>query len=81
MTSCTDAMFALPEPRFMPCAECGASVARAAGEQHRCDEARRLEYELMQHRSGLQAFEDDFTRYLQTPQGRFAAWDAERRRT
>jgi hypothetical protein len=75
-----DTMFGFPEPRFMPCADCGASVARDATDFHACDEERRLDFVVIQHRDELAAFDDELARYLDSPQGRFAAWDAERGR-
>jgi hypothetical protein len=75
-----DTMFGFPEPRFMPCAACGASVARDATEFHACDDERRLDYLVLQHRAEVAAFDVQLSRYLDSPQGRFAAWDAERAR-
>jgi hypothetical protein len=73
-------MFGFPEPRFMPCLECGASVARAERARHSCEEERRLDYLVLQHRAEVEALDGELAAYLDTPQGRFAAWDAERRR-
>ena len=69
-----------PEPRFLPCRDCGASVGRSEKGAHTCEEQRRLDYVLVQHRGEIDAFDDELGRYLDSPQGRFAAWDAERRR-
>ncbi len=64
----------------MPCTECGASVARGERDAHVCDAERRLEFELFQLRAVIAAFDDELAAYLDSPQGRFEAWDAERRR-
>jgi len=70
----------LPEPQHMPCNDCGASVARKGREEHTCDAERRLDYLLFQHRDEVEAFDGELARYLESPQGRFAAWDATRGR-
>ncbi len=64
----------------MPCTECGASVARGERDAHVCDAERRLEFELFQLRGAIAAFDAELAAYLDSPQGRFEAWDAERRR-
>jgi hypothetical protein len=72
--------FALPEPQFMPCPDCGASLSRAERPEHVCERERLLDYRLVGLRSELESFEDEFGSYLETPQGRFGAWYAARRR-
>jgi hypothetical protein len=67
----------LPEPKHMPCHDCGASLARETRAEHTCDAERRLDYVLFQHRHEVEAFDGELSRYLESPQGRFAAWDAE----
>jgi hypothetical protein len=74
-------MLRLPEPAFMPCSECGASVARAERDQHVCDRDRWLDYQLLLQQQAIERLESDFRAYLESPEGRFQAWDAERRRT
>jgi len=56
----------------MPCAHCGASVARGTG-AHVCEDDRRLEYEVFQ-------FDGELRRWLVTPEGRFEQYYAERTR-
>jgi hypothetical protein len=73
-------MLNLPQPSFMPCTTCGASVAREERGTHECDEERRLDYQVHQLREEIEAFGSSFAAFLETPQGRFAAWDAEQRR-
>jgi hypothetical protein len=65
-------MLSLPEPAFMPCSECGASVARG-DDGHACDEERRLEYDVFRFDGALGA-------WLATPQGRFEQYYAARAR-
>jgi hypothetical protein len=73
------AMF-LSEPHYMPCNDCGASVARTDRDEHTCDVERRLDYELFQLREEVDAFDEKFGVYLESPVGRFAAWYAARTR-
>jgi hypothetical protein len=54
----------LPEPAFMPCEECGASVKRAEREEHECDRERWLDYQLFLQRGAIDRFEADFGDYL-----------------
>ena len=69
------------EHEFMPCEDCGASLARAERERHVCEEKRRLEYELFRlSRSAIAVFEEELAGYLATPEGRFQVWYAERQR-
>ena len=70
----------LPQPRFMPCPDCGESVAADARVEHRCDDERWLTYQLFQLREELASFEDQLAAYLESARGRFELWDAERRR-
>jgi hypothetical protein len=65
----------------MPCPECGASVPVAADASgHVCEEARRLEFQLVELQPGIDRCEDDLATWLETPAGRFARWLAERER-
>ena len=73
--------FSLPPPAYMPCPDCGASVARAERDSHVCDEGRRLEYELFQLREETAAFGAALAAWLESPQGRFERFYAERQRT
>jgi hypothetical protein len=73
-------MFAFPQPHYMPCLECGASVARNETEFHVCDSERKLDFAVFQLRGELRQFAEGFTAYLATPHGRFEAWYAAHRR-
>ena len=70
----------LPQPRFMPCASCGESVAVTDLVLHRCDAERWEAYQVFQLRDEVEALEPQFAQYLESPRGRFEAWYAERRR-
>jgi hypothetical protein len=65
----------------MPCSTCGASVAHAERATHACDPERLLDYDLFQLRDEIESLESSLGAWLETPQGRFARWDAERRRS
>lgn len=69
-----------PQSRFMPCAECGASVDRTAASDHSCEPERLLDYRLFQLRDEIAAFDAQLGAWLESARGRFAAWLAERDR-
>jgi hypothetical protein len=73
-------MFAFPQPHYMPCAECGASVGRADAELHVCDPQRRAEYRFFQCRAELEQFDAQLVAFLASPRGRFEVWYAAQRR-
>ena len=66
--------------QYMPCAECGASVHVSERQRHRCDPERRLEYRIFQMRDEMASFDAGLGAYLESPQGRFAQWLAQRER-
>jgi hypothetical protein len=66
--------------RYMPCAECGASVERATLETHVCDAERLLDFRLVQLREEIAAFDAQLAAWLDSARGRFATWLAERER-
>ena len=68
------------ESTYMPCDECGASLARDEREGHACERERWLDYQVTQRRAELEGFELELGYYLQSPQGRFELWYAERER-
>ena len=70
----------LSEPQHMPCNDCGASVARAEREAHRCDAERRLDYEVFKLCGDVAALDEEFGIYLESRAGRFAEWYAARTR-
>jgi len=68
------------EHEYMPCVECGQSLARTERETHVCDERRRLDYEVFQLREAIERFDVDLGAYLTSPRGRFEKYYAERDR-
>jgi hypothetical protein len=70
----------IPQPAYMPCEECGVSLAPSARDSHVCSETRRLDFQMTQLRPEIEAFDERLTVYLESPQGRFEAWYAERAR-
>ena len=70
----------LPEPRFLPCPECGESLAAEQRDRHVCEEERWATYQLFQLREEVNALERQVAAYLDSPRGRFELWDAARRR-
>jgi endogenous inhibitor of DNA gyrase (YacG/DUF329 family) len=69
-----------PQPAFMPCPECGASVARGEQDDHVCERERWLDYQLFVRRAEVARFENDLAAYFDSPEGRFKVREAERRR-
>ena len=70
----------LPQPRHLPCPECGESVAAEARERHVCEQGRWATYQLFQLRDEVAELEGQLAIYLDSRQGRFELWDAARRR-
>ena len=68
------------QSKYAPCDECGASLAREERESHACERERWLDYQVIQRRGELEGFELELGYYLQSPQGRFELWYAERER-
>jgi hypothetical protein len=66
--------------RFIPCEECGVSVAKSDYAAHVCEPERRVRYQMIQHRHEIASVEDEIRRYFESPNGRFEAWYAERKR-
>ena len=62
---------------FMPCPECGASVAVATETEHTCNPDRRLDFELFQLRGEISGLGAQIEEYLSSARGRFEQWYAE----
>jgi hypothetical protein len=75
-----DAMLAFPQPQYMPCGECGASVARAESDLHHCEPERRVDFLFLQLRGEREQFDKQLTTYLESPRGLFEVWYAARHR-
>lgn len=63
----------------MPCERCGASVERNDA-AHTCDAERQLQFALFPFRAEIDTFDERLGRWLETAQGRFARYYAERTR-
>jgi hypothetical protein len=66
--------------KYVPCPECGASLADEDPDEHICDGQRRLDFQMFRMRGHIARFEDDLAAFLETPEGQFEAWYAEHRR-
>jgi hypothetical protein len=69
-----------PEPAYMPCAACGASVARLEDTEHRCEHDRWLAYQVFLLGEEISRFDAQLTAYFESLSGRFDIWYAERDR-
>ena len=70
----------LPEPAFMPCPECGASVPRAERDEHVCERERWLDYQFFIRHAEVARFDADLAAYFDSPEGRLRVREAERGR-
>lgn len=64
--------------KYMPCAECGASVERSLFDSHACVAERRLDYQMFCLRTEIADFEKQLRVYLETRHGRFESFVAAR---
>lgn len=69
-----------PQPQYMPCPECGATLENAEMDQHVCEQERWLNYQLFQLREEIAGFDRDVGTYLASAKGQFELWYAERQR-
>jgi hypothetical protein len=69
------------ESKYMPCGECGASLARGERDAHTCERERWATYQVFQRRDEIERFDDELAAFLESPRGRFELWCAERDRT
>jgi endogenous inhibitor of DNA gyrase (YacG/DUF329 family) len=70
----------LPEPAFMPCPECGASVPRGGQDDHVCERERWLDYQFFIRQAEVARFDADLAAYFDSPEGRSRVREAERGR-
>jgi hypothetical protein len=70
-----------PQPRYLPCSQCGTAIERSQQAEHVCSPERRLDYEMFQLREELAALDREVEHYLDSPHGRFELWCAERDRS
>lgn len=64
--------------RFMPCAQCGESVDRWAGPEHRCPPPRVVDEQSVALRDEVARLEAGLEDYLRSRLGRFETWLAAR---
>ena len=66
--------------RFIPCPDCGATIERQDNERHECDPERRLDHQMSQLSGEIELLEQQVADYLDSPNGRFELWYAQRER-
>lgn len=72
---------AMPQPRYVSCKQCGAMCLVEEADSHVCDPEKLLDYQLVRLRPEIAKFEHSLHEWLvQTPEGQFEAWYAERTR-
>lgn len=74
-------MFVFPQPQYVACSQCGACVPRWEADEHVCDRDRYLDYQLVRLRPEIHRFESDVNNWLETPEGKFEEYYAERNRS
>jgi hypothetical protein len=72
-------MFGFPAPASLPCPECGAAIPLDGGD-HVCDEERRLWHQLFLVNTERERLDAELRAYLDSPEGRFELYYAERER-
>ena len=63
---------------YLPCAECGEAVDRAATTTHACDPSRRVEFQMVAMQHEILEMETELREYLSSNDGRFQVWMAAR---
>ena len=71
-------MFGFPPASSLPCPDCGAAIS--IEREHLCDEERRRWHQLFVVNVEVEALDDELRSYLDSPQGRFELYYAERER-
>jgi hypothetical protein len=69
-----------PQPRYMPCSDCGEAVERGSEDEHVCDRGRLLDYQVFQLHAEVEGIDKELDAFLETPRGRFELWWAARER-
>ena len=69
-----------PQPRHLPCSQCGTAVERSKQDEHVCDPEHVLNHEIFLLRDEMAALPEELAVYLDSPHGRFELWCAERDR-
>jgi hypothetical protein len=73
-------VFPIPQPKHMPCPECGESVAREERDTHDCDDERWLDYQMFQLREEVENLDGSVASYFDSAAGRFEVWYAASKR-
>jgi endogenous inhibitor of DNA gyrase (YacG/DUF329 family) len=74
-------MFAhYPQSQFQPCPDCGTPVPSEEDNAHRCERRRFVDYQMLLLRPEIIGFEAELAKWLETPEGRFAAYYVARER-
>jgi hypothetical protein len=68
------------QSQYQACPDCGAAVVAEEDDAHRCEKRRFVEYQMLMLRPEIVAFETVLSDWLETPQGQFATYYAERDR-
>jgi hypothetical protein len=69
-----------PVPAYLNCPDCGTSVSTDAVDAHACDERHRRDHVERTAAASVAEFEAHYRSFLETPQGRFALFYAQRTR-
>jgi hypothetical protein len=72
-------MFGFPAPSSLQCPQCGAPIALDGGD-HECDDERRRWHQLFLVNGEIECLDDEVREYLDSVEGRFEAYYAERER-
>ena len=66
---------------YLPCSDCGALLSSEQRSRHACSPDDAVVHQVTKARVQLTVFEDELARFLETAEGRFAAFLAERQRS
>lgn len=66
------------EPRWVPCPDCRRTYDRMAAEPHVCRPVGPTDILLRELRAGIDAFDADLAKFLDSTQGRLESWGAAR---
>jgi hypothetical protein len=69
-----------PQPAHLPCSACGESLPQVEIDGHVCEHDRWIGYQVFQLRHEIDDFDAEVATYLESPQGQFELWYAERER-
>lgn len=67
------------EPRWVACPQCRRTYDRMSAEKHVCRPWGPADILLEELRAGIESFDEDLGRYLESTHGRLETWAASRR--